>query len=65
MSGTVAILGPGAVGGMLAVRLAAAGHRVVCVGRPPAVEAIRREGLTLVAPTGTARAWPQAVERLG
>ncbi len=64
MSGAVAVLGPGAVGGLLAVRLAASGRRVVCVGRPAAVEALRREGLTLVSPSGTAQARPQAAERL-
>src|SRR5262249_3318868 len=45
--GTVAILGPGAVGGVLAVRLARAGVRVVCVARAETAELIDREGLTL------------------
>jgi 2-dehydropantoate 2-reductase len=44
---TVAVLGPGAVGGVLAVPLALSGARVVCVARPATAEAIAREGLTL------------------
>lgn len=59
---TVAVLGPGAVGGTLAVRLARAGREVVCVAR--AAESIRAEGLTLVAPDGTFVERPEAVERL-
>jgi 2-dehydropantoate 2-reductase len=50
---TVAILGPGAVGGMLAVRLACAGRRAVVVCPPTSVAAIRAGGLTLAAPDGT------------
>ena len=34
MTETVAILGPGAVGGALAVHLSSAGVRIVCVARP-------------------------------
>jgi 2-dehydropantoate 2-reductase len=44
---TVAILGPGAVGGVLAVGLAKAGVRVVCIARPDTAELIRSEGLSL------------------
>jgi 2-dehydropantoate 2-reductase len=44
---TVAILGPGAVGGVLAVGFAEAGVDVVCIARPATAEAIRSEGLTL------------------
>lgn len=44
---TVAVLGPGAVGGVLAVGLARAGVRVVCVARPATAAQIRSEGLTL------------------
>ena len=44
---TVAVLGPGAVGGVLAVGLARAGVRVVCIARPDTAEVIRSEGLTL------------------
>lgn len=45
---TTAVLGPGAVGGALGVRLALAGERVICVARPPTASAIADEGLTLV-----------------
>jgi 2-dehydropantoate 2-reductase len=44
---TVAILGPGAVGGVLAVGLARAGERVVCIARPATAAAITSEGLSL------------------
>jgi len=44
---TVAILGPGAVGGVLAVGLVRAGVRVVCIARPDTAAVIRSEGLSL------------------
>jgi 2-dehydropantoate 2-reductase len=44
---TVAVLGPGAVGGVLAVGLAQAGVRVLCIARPDTAAVIRRDGLTL------------------
>ena len=44
---TVAVLGPGAVGGVLAVGLVRAGVRVVCIARPATAEVIRSEGLSL------------------
>jgi 2-dehydropantoate 2-reductase len=61
---TVAVLGPGAVGGVFAVPLALAGFRVTCVGRPEAVAAIRRDGLTLVRRGEELCARPHAVEVL-
>ena len=61
---TVAVLGPGAVGGTLAVRLAAAGRDVVCVARAETARRIRNDGITLRAPDGSQRARPDAVERL-
>ena len=60
----VGVLGPGAVGGALAVRLALAGHGVVCVARPASVEVIARDGLELVWEGQRLRARPEAVERL-
>ncbi len=60
----VGVLGPGAVGAALAVRLALAGHGVVCVARPASVQAIAREGLELVWEGQRLRARPEAVERL-
>jgi 2-dehydropantoate 2-reductase len=44
---TVAILGPGAVGGVLAVGFVQAGVDVVCIARPATADAIRSDGLTL------------------
>jgi 2-dehydropantoate 2-reductase len=44
---TVAVLGPGAVGGVLAVGLMRAGVRVVCIARPDTAEVIGSEGLSL------------------
>jgi len=40
-----AVVGPGAVGGLLAWLLQRAGHEVIAVGRPGTVEAIRRDGI--------------------
>lgn len=47
MSGRVAILGPGAVGGVIAVGLERAGVPVVCVARPGTADVIGSDGLTL------------------
>jgi 2-dehydropantoate 2-reductase len=43
----VAVLGPGAVGGVLAVGLVRAGVAVVCIARPDTANLITSEGLTL------------------
>jgi 2-dehydropantoate 2-reductase len=43
----VGILGPGAVGGVLAVGLAQAGVRVICIARPDTAAVISNDGLTL------------------
>jgi 2-dehydropantoate 2-reductase len=59
----VGVLGPGGVGGALAVRLDRAGHDVVCVGTPLTVAAIRR-GLSLEWQGETIEAQPEAVEAL-
>jgi len=64
MSATVAVLGPGAVGGALAVPLALAGVRVVCVARPDTAAAIRNEGLRLDRPGEVLRARPEATDVL-
>jgi 2-dehydropantoate 2-reductase len=45
-----AVVGPGAVGGLLAWLLHRAGHDVVAVGRPETVEALRAEGIDLRSP---------------
>jgi 2-dehydropantoate 2-reductase len=44
---TVAVLGPGAVGGVLTVGLMEAGIDVVCIARPATAAVIRSEGLSL------------------
>jgi 2-dehydropantoate 2-reductase len=44
---TVAVLGPGAVGGVLAVGFVDAGMDVLCIARPATADAIRSGGLTL------------------
>ena len=64
MTVAVAVLGPGGVGGALAVWLSEAGVRVIAVARPETAAAIATEGLTLEHPLGTLRARPAAVERL-
>ena len=57
---TTAVLGPGAVGGALAVRLALAGERVICVARQETAAAIRSDGLTLVQDGEALHARPEA-----
>jgi 2-dehydropantoate 2-reductase len=62
---TTAVLGPGAVGGLLAVQLTLTGEPVVCVARSETAAAIRDDGLTLAyegRPELTAR--PEASETL-
>jgi 2-dehydropantoate 2-reductase len=61
---TVGILGPGAIGGALAVLLARAGVEVVCVARPDTAAAIRSEGLTLRRGSESLSARLEAVEEL-
>jgi 2-dehydropantoate 2-reductase len=64
MTDTVAILGPGAVGGTLAVRLANAGVHVICVAHPEAVGLIALAGLTVESPEGTLTARVEVAEQL-
>jgi 2-dehydropantoate 2-reductase len=64
MSPTAAVLGPGAVGGSLAVRLANAGVPVTCVAHPEAVGLIALAGLVVESPEGTLSARVEAVEQL-
>jgi 2-dehydropantoate 2-reductase len=61
---TTAVLGPGAIGGMFAVRLAQAEERVVCVARLETVSSIRAEGITLVYDGGELTVRPEAAETL-
>ena len=64
MSNTAAILGPGAVGGALAVRLANSGTHVVCVAHPEAAGLIALAGLVVESPDGTLAARVEVVEQL-
>ncbi len=64
MNDTVAVLGPGAVGGTLAVRLSNAGVRVVCVAHPEAAGLIALAGLVVESKEGTLTARVEVAERL-
>jgi 2-dehydropantoate 2-reductase len=64
MNTSAAVLGPGAVGGSLAVRLTNAGVRVVCVAHPEAVGLIALAGLVVESPEGTLTARMEVVEQL-
>lgn len=48
----ICIFGAGAIGGHLAAKLARAGADVSIIARGPFVEAVRRQGLRLISPTG-------------
>jgi 2-dehydropantoate 2-reductase len=61
---TVAILGPGAVGGSLAVRLSLAGVRTICVARPETAGIIALSGLVLQSREGSLSARVEVTERL-
>jgi 2-dehydropantoate 2-reductase len=61
---STAVLGPGAVGGALGVRLAQSGERVICVARPETAAAIAAEGLTLVTDGGEHTEQLEATEQL-
>ncbi len=50
---TIAIVGAGAIGGYLGVKLAGAGERVTFIARGPNLAAIRQNGMTLVGEDGT------------
>ena len=64
MTARVAVLGPGAVGGVIAVGLERAGVPVVCVARPDTAELIGSEGLILRHGDETETAHPEAVSEL-
>jgi 2-dehydropantoate 2-reductase len=48
----IAVYGTGAIGGLMAARLAAAGSDVVCIDRGAQLEALERKGLTLLGTGG-------------
>ena len=64
MSRSVAILGPGAVGGSLAVRLSLAGIHTICVAHPEAVGLIALAGLVVESRDGTLTARMEVSEQL-
>lgn len=64
MNRSAAILGPGAVGGSLAVRLSNAGVPVVCVAHQEAAGLIALAGLVVESPEGTLSARVEVVEQL-
>ncbi|WP_075257471.1 ketopantoate reductase family protein [Herbaspirillum camelliae] len=59
----ICIAGAGAIGGTLAVRLAAAGHQVSVLARGQTLQAIREHGLTLHDLHGTTHVRPAADHR--
>jgi 2-dehydropantoate 2-reductase len=58
----VAIYGTGAIGGLIAARLAEAGSQVVCIDRGSQLAAIRQSGLTLIGTDGRRRSVPVEAE---
>lgn len=64
MNSTIAVLGPGAVGGALAVRLCLAGHHTVCVGPPETIGMVALAGITVESREGVLSARPEVRERL-
>ena len=56
----ITVVGLGAVGGLLAARLAEAGHEVQALARGATLAALRRNGLTLTGSDGRARRVPLA-----
>jgi 2-dehydropantoate 2-reductase len=61
---TVAVLGPGAVGGVLTVGFAQAGVRVVCIARPATAEVITSQGLSLRRGSEVHAARPEVTTKL-
>jgi 2-dehydropantoate 2-reductase len=62
---TVAVLGPGAVGGVLAAGFLQGGVDVVCVARSATAEVIRSEGLSLRQGQNATTVWPEVATELG
>ncbi len=64
MNRTVAVLGPGAVGGALAVRLSLAGNRTICVAPSETTGVIALAGFVVESQGKTLEARPEVAERL-
>jgi 2-dehydropantoate 2-reductase len=63
-NGRVAILGPGAVGGVLAAGLLQGGADVVCIARPATAEVLRSHGLALRRGQTVDTVWPRVEPEL-
>jgi 2-dehydropantoate 2-reductase len=61
---TVAVLGPGAVGGVLTVGLMRGGVQVVCIARPDTADLIASQGLSLRHGQGSETVLPDATSEL-
>ncbi|HET6622915.1 MAG TPA: 2-dehydropantoate 2-reductase, partial [Gaiellaceae bacterium] len=61
---TVAVLGPGAVGSSLIVRLSLVGVPVICVARPETVGIIALSGISVESPDGAATVRPEVADEL-
>ena len=61
---TVGVLGPGAVGGVLAAGYLRAGVDVVCVARPATADVIRSQGLSLRQGQSATTVWPEVATEL-
>lgn len=59
---TICIFGAGAIGGLMAAHLSAAGEDVAIVARGPHLEAMRRNGLKVIGKSGTLHARPRILE---
>lgn len=64
MSASVGVLGPGAVGGVLAVGLVRSGVRVICIARRDTAAVIASQGLSLRHGRSVTQARPEATSEL-
>jgi 2-dehydropantoate 2-reductase len=60
----VCVVGAGAIGGLLAAKLAASGEQVTVIARGAHLEAIRSKGLRLIEATGEAVVTVAATDRI-
>ncbi len=58
----IAIVGAGAIGGLIGARLAHAGQDVALIARGAHLQAIREKGLQLISPSGKITVFPRAAE---
>lgn len=60
----LAVLGAGAIGGLVAARLARSGADVVVIARGRTLDALRRQGIRVTGPGGEVTAMPEATDDL-